>query len=234
MVAASPMPNRKVSIELGDCEAMSDEMRIDGTVKVCRGTVRHLGSESEVAFLVAHEASHVLLRHALDDSEKSVASKRTADQASKVFGHVGWVFSRANSVNEMARFKRHDELEADLFGIDLMVGAGFNPTGAVAFCDLLSRSRLARSRPFEEQQREGRIGAIGRLATQSSSDGSVDGAFVGSALAGNFVNRAIVSGIDERDHDDHSTRASIVSDYVRTHYRRETARPVGIVPKEIL
>ncbi|NOU07587.1 MAG: M48 family metalloprotease, partial [Hyphomicrobiaceae bacterium] len=71
LVVSTRLPAGKLGALISDCPALGDHARNDGSIVLCRATLKILTSESEVAFLIAHEASHLILRHGRNDEARS-------------------------------------------------------------------------------------------------------------------------------------------------------------------
>jgi hypothetical protein len=105
-----------------------------GPMFVNRGMIEAARSEGEVAGVMAHELSHVLLRHGT-----AQASKATKYEVGQVAGAVlgaiiggGWgqVISQGTQFGlgtAFLRFSREYEQQADLEGAQLMARAGYDP-----------------------------------------------------------------------------------------------------------
>lgn len=109
-----------------------------GFVFVHTGLIQHLKHESELAGVLAHEIAHVTQRHIARRMERgqliSVASLlgavlgAVAGGGSEAGGAVV-VASAAAGHAAMLNYSRTDESDADQFGIQYLVAAGYNPTG---------------------------------------------------------------------------------------------------------
>jgi len=102
------------------------------------------GQRDEVAFVLAHEIAHIVLRHAIDrlveDSLFSLVLRKSPGKgaAGAWLGRVGrQAFSRA--------FSREDELDADSYALDLVRASG----GDVSAGEMLME-KLARQTPDQE------------------------------------------------------------------------------------
>src|SRR5882724_922264 len=105
-----------------------------GPMFVNRGMIEAAHTEGEVAGVMAHELSHVLLRHGT-----AQASKATKYQAGQVAGAVlgaiiggGWgrVISQGTQFGlgtAFLRFSREYERQADIEGAQIMARAGYDP-----------------------------------------------------------------------------------------------------------
>ena len=92
-------------------------------------------SEHEIAFILGHEMGHVLRGHAIDRimTNSAVAA---ASRSVSIQGPLGvWLRDVGIRFLETA-YSRDNELEADRFGVRLVVAAGYDPQGAIR---LLSR-----------------------------------------------------------------------------------------------
>jgi predicted Zn-dependent protease len=126
-----------------------------GTVVVSHGLVKRLGSESELAGVLAHEIAHVLKKHQLSaiqsdagwsaagDAAKAVA----ADQIGRRGGDVlGLKTQLANAGVDLVKdglflrpLDRSMEYEADRLGVVVAARAGYDPYGFVAVLTMLAQ-----------------------------------------------------------------------------------------------
>jgi predicted Zn-dependent protease len=148
LLAASPVTGAPVRYyvtalrDFGLAKAMPD-----GAIGIPMAIIQEVGSEDELAFILAHEAAHVLLEHHDNDwfqglNQKFVAASEmavgmTAAMAQK-FGNTslnqaamlatlaaeGFLFAVDKGL--FPSFTREQEDEADLLGLDLIMAAGFN------------------------------------------------------------------------------------------------------------
>jgi hypothetical protein len=106
-----------------------------GPMFVNRGMIEAAHTDGEVAGVMAHELSHVLLRHGTAQASK--ATKYEVGQlAGAVFGAIvggGWgqVISQTTQFGlgtAFLRFSREYERQADIEGAQIMARAGYDPT----------------------------------------------------------------------------------------------------------
>ncbi len=121
-----------------------------GPMYVNRGLLIAASSEAELAGVLAHEMSHVALRHGTHQAS-------TAQLASTGIGLLGGLLGRnsartASVVNAVAgaglnvaflKFSRTAEYQADQTGAEIMARAGYNP---VAMADFFEKLRAAQGR----------------------------------------------------------------------------------------
>src|SRR5204862_8319981 len=105
-----------------------------GPMYVNRGMIEAANTEGEVAGVMAHELSHVVLRHGT-----AQASKATKYEIGQVAGAVlgaiiggGWgqviaQGTRFGLGTAFLRFSREYERDADLEGAQIMAAAGYDP-----------------------------------------------------------------------------------------------------------
>ncbi len=109
-----------------------------GDIFVTRGLLALAEDTSEIAAVMAHEIAHVTARHAAQRAE----FEKTAALFSRVNAQV---LERAQAADEVearsrlsiARFSRHQELDADQIGIKTIAQAGYDPYSAARFLTAL-------------------------------------------------------------------------------------------------
>ncbi|WP_337998009.1 M48 family metalloprotease [Oleispirillum naphthae] len=143
----------------------------DGVITVSLGVFLQCESEDELAFILAHEASHALLRHhesnRYNEAQKRltditantlavVLSKRDSKNAdSRTLNLNAWGMVEAYQVMQTTIFdpawNREQEDEADLLAVDLITAAGYNNS---VYQIVLERLHLADERRAAEQEAE--------------------------------------------------------------------------------
>ncbi len=111
-----------------------------GFVMVTSGLVKQLQNEDELAFVLAHEAAHVLRRH----HYRVVLRQRLAETAAKniqaATGEAGNAALSQASAQIYARgLDKNSEFEADRLGVELMTQAGYDPAAAMGVLERLQR-----------------------------------------------------------------------------------------------
>lgn len=138
----------------------------DGSIFVTLGSIRNFDSEDELAALLAHEVSHVILAHHgsdwFMDSQKrglaafqlGVAIKSNLEKLTKTgdgtspkdqlkMALIGQTVLFASEVLIDSPFTRGQEDESDLLGTDLMIAAKYNPDGMAALLEKLADQEAA-------------------------------------------------------------------------------------------
>jgi Zn-dependent protease with chaperone function len=215
-----------------------------GDIFVAAGALESMESEDEVAAMLAHEYSHVLLHHAHESKLDEAASglftagmlyamyrngKKPDDAAFvRQFG-IGVLAMETVSSGLVPAMTRRDEDEADRLGMDLMIRAGYNP---VAMTTMLERmidweARNAAAAQAREQQAARLDDAI---KAESNGQVQLDLTPVINAI---FAN--ISAGIGKlmsklrRQHADATERREHAKDYLRVAHadaQRPALRPV--------
>lgn len=112
-----------------------------GYIYFYTGLLREMDNEAEMAAVLAHEISHVVARHSI---QRLQAALGVATAYQLVFGEEGAsdVVNIAINVGLsllFADYSRDDERQADSYGIQYMVKAGYNPDGAVGMYEKLAK-----------------------------------------------------------------------------------------------
>jgi predicted Zn-dependent protease len=135
-----------------------------GPLFVNTGAIDAADNEAQLAGVIAHEMSHVVLRHMTNQASKRELVALPAVLAGAVAGHsllgqlaqLGVVFT-ANSA--LLKFSRTDEAEADYNGAEMMADAGYNPIEMARFFEKL-------------EDKAGRGGAIEQFLSDHPNPGN--------------------------------------------------------------
>jgi len=164
LLAESPVKGIPARVYLRAGGDWSAKSTADANIYVSLGILLRLDSEDELAALLGHEASHVILGHASADVVQSVQQRAiqlsalAVDAERAVAGATGGSQSSANAarIDEQSRalllnttllspsWTRDQERDADRLGTDLMVRAGYSPQGMV--------SLLQKQKSFETER----------------------------------------------------------------------------------
>lgn len=112
-----------------------------GYVYLYRGLVDKLGADDDaVACVIAHEASHVVLRH--------VVKQMSDAQGKGILVDLATILTRSYQVNQIGgalyeldqlHYSREDEYQADRLGEQFAYNAGFDPSGMIRMFNVLER-----------------------------------------------------------------------------------------------
>lgn len=119
-----------------------------GQIFITTGLLNKLTTEAQLAGVLAHEMGHVIERHSAQQLAKNqlgqmliVATGVGASDPNNP-NQARQVAMIAGLVNQMAqlRYSRHDELEADEWGLRLMAKSGFNPRSMIEVMEILKQA----------------------------------------------------------------------------------------------
>jgi beta-barrel assembly-enhancing protease len=105
-----------------------------GPMYVYRGLITSSRNEAELASVLAHEMSHVILRHGTEQASKAYLGQAGLSLLGGLVGKRGSTSSQIIQAvggfglnAAFLKFSRSDEYEADALGAELMSKAGYNP-----------------------------------------------------------------------------------------------------------
>ena len=121
-----------------------------GPIYVTRGLLFELGDESQLAAVLAHEATHVAARHSAQQVSQQMGVSVLVSIASAAMGRgeappPEGEASNAEQIAKLVaglvglRYSRKHETEADVYGLDFLVGAGYQPMGMVRVMEMFQR-----------------------------------------------------------------------------------------------
>ncbi len=125
-----------------------------GYVFVNRGTIEAADNEAQLAGVMAHELSHVALRHGTNQATKA----QYAQLGSGILGAAGSIFggtagSAASNVGQLAfgtvllKYSRGAETQADVMGTQVLYDAGYDPRALAAFFENLNALTAGKNPP---------------------------------------------------------------------------------------
>ena len=138
LIAAIPgrlrQPQFQYSFQVVDRRDINAFALPGGPIFVNRGMLDAARNDGEVAGVIAHEISHVVLRHATAQATKGQKFQLGALAGqilgSLVGGRTGAVIAQGSQIGigtYFMKYSREDEREADLLGAQIMAGAGYDP-----------------------------------------------------------------------------------------------------------
>ena len=184
IVEHSPYPSVRPRVHLISSVSPNAQAAPDGSVWIHVGILTNLKYEEQVAFVLAHEYGHILFEHW--DSEwfertqyyGVVAGRGVREMSRKVeavtaefrgvtsgikgledldraifFGSLAY---KASTKVLAPAWEREQEDVADALGVDLMVRAGFHPSGANSFLKVLAEHE---ARALAEQKSQSEVDA---------------------------------------------------------------------------
>jgi predicted Zn-dependent protease len=142
-----------------------------GYILVFRGLLERTRSPEELAGVLAHEFQHVLKRHATRALLQNVSSGLlVAALMGDASGIMAFGLEGARTLGAL-RYSRQNEEEADAEGMRLLIQAGIDPAGMIAFFEVLQRGDRRGAALFQylstHPQTQERVKRLKLLAAQS-------------------------------------------------------------------
>lgn len=116
-----------------------------GQIFITLGLLNQLQTDAQLAGVLSHEMGHVIQRHSAQQMAKGqlgqmlVLATQVGTSSDQQQGSSAAMI--AAMVNQMLqlRYSRHDELEADQWGLVLMSEAGYNPRAMIEVMEILKK-----------------------------------------------------------------------------------------------
>ncbi|HUQ34585.1 MAG TPA: M48 family metallopeptidase, partial [Pyrinomonadaceae bacterium] len=139
-----------------------------GYVFVNAGAIAAARNEGELAGVMAHEISHVALRHPTNQVSKAYVAKSGLKMIRRVTGaDIGGILEQVGGAGAnllFLKFGRTAETQADLEGARIMADAGYDPRSMASFFELLQSKTGQRTPEFMSDHPDpgNRVAAINR------------------------------------------------------------------------
>jgi predicted Zn-dependent protease len=124
-----------------------------GFLYVNRGIFENASNEAQLAGVVAHEISHVALRHGTNQMSKAYAAQAPLAVLGGLLGNsIGGIIAQtgaslaANSV--LLKFSRDAERQADLMGTQILYDSGYDPRAMAQFFEKIEATGGSQSAEF--------------------------------------------------------------------------------------
>jgi predicted Zn-dependent protease len=152
-----------------------------GKVGIFTGMFKYIKSDPDLATIIAHEAGHVLARHAGERMSQGLLADLAGLGLSVGLSSVGvnpyagraimQAYGLGATVGVILPYSRRQEYEADHLGLILMAKAGYDPEKAVEFWKRWTSEQKDRSKMPQflstHPSDENRIQAMGRLLPEA-------------------------------------------------------------------
>jgi len=124
-----------------------------GKIAINSGLLIELEDEAQLAAVLGHEIVHAAARHGANQMSKGMllnVGTQVAGLASQQagYGSLGGVAAQMGSAAWMARYGRDDEFESDVYGMEYMKRAGYDPYAAVELQETFVRLNNSRQQDF--------------------------------------------------------------------------------------
>jgi predicted Zn-dependent protease len=150
LVAAVPgrlrQPQFRYTFQVVDRKDINAFALPGGPIFVNRGMLEAARSEGEVAGVIAHEISHIVLRHGTAQATKGQKFQLGALAGhivgSMIGGRTGAVVSQGSQIGlgtYFMKYSREYEREADLLGAQIMSRAGYDPRHMASMFQTIAR-----------------------------------------------------------------------------------------------
>jgi hypothetical protein len=123
-----------------------------GYVFVNRGTIEAADNEAQLAAVMAHELSHVVLRHGTAQASKGQLAQGAAGIFGGLFGGStgGAILSQGVAIGAgtlLLRYSRSAETQADVLGTQVLFDAGYDPRAMAQFFEKLQTESKGKNPP---------------------------------------------------------------------------------------
>src|SRR6266446_1516928 len=123
-----------------------------GYVFVNRGAIEAADNEAQLAGVIAHELSHVALRHGTNQATKAQAAQTGVGIFSAIFGGSvgGALLTQLGSFTAggvLLRYSRTAESQADILGTQVLYDSGYDPRAMAQFFEKLEAEMKGKNPP---------------------------------------------------------------------------------------
>jgi beta-barrel assembly-enhancing protease len=139
-----------------------------GYVFVNRGAIEAADNEAQLAGVIAHELSHVALRHGTNQATKAMLAETGLGIFGAVFGDTtgGALLTQLGSFTAggvLLRYSRTAESQADVMGTQILYDAGYDPRALAQFFEKLEAETKGKNPPeffSDHPNPEHRVGRV--------------------------------------------------------------------------
>jgi Zn-dependent protease with chaperone function len=123
-----------------------------GYVFVNRGAIEAADNEAELAAVMAHELSHVALRHGTNQATKAEAAQAGVGIFGAIFGGTtgGALLTQLGSFTAggvLLKYSRSAETQADVMGTQVLYDSGYDPRAMAQFFEKLEQETKGKNPP---------------------------------------------------------------------------------------
>jgi beta-barrel assembly-enhancing protease len=123
-----------------------------GYVFINRGVVEVADTEAQLAAVMAHELSHVALRHGTNQATKAQAAQSFLGITSSIFGDSpgGALLTQLGAFaagGVLLRYSRTAESQADVMGTQVLYDTGYDPRAMAQFFEKLESEKKGKNPP---------------------------------------------------------------------------------------
>ncbi len=121
-----------------------------GHIYVNTGLIGAVGSEAELAAVLAHEVAHVEARHSTEQLTRTYGLQALLAIAGAGEGLLEQLAVQVLGAGATAKFSRDAEREADALGVERLASAGYPPEAMAGFFELLLAQEQRRPNAVEQ------------------------------------------------------------------------------------
>lgn len=251
-LVAESNPDCRVTVYVTPHGAAQAVALRDGGILIALGFLKNLKNEDEVAALLAHELSHILLDHHSSDSfvttqDDFLKGMDTANAAGgqmlsfvdpslgKKLDTVASVGGAVHGVSESMiapAWTSEQEDEADLLGTDILVAAGYNPRAMAAIMDVIKVHEEEAAKIEAEREKLHQESMGGSILETAATTNPTDVWEVVGSVAD--VATGLLEGSEEDSHRPAEERQEEVSDYIKDHHKKHRRRKYTAEPWEAI
>lgn len=129
--------DREWNFTVIDDEAINAFALPGGHIYVHSGLLQAVGSEAELAGVLAHEVAHVEARHSTEMLTRAYGIEKLLGLLGDGEGELEQLATDLVRGATYAKFSRNAEREADSLGVAHLAASGYDPTGLAAFFETL-------------------------------------------------------------------------------------------------
>ncbi|AQT67357.1 TPR repeat-containing protein YfgC precursor [Anaerohalosphaera lusitana] len=102
-----------------------------GHIFITEGMLRNIDDEAQLAGILAHEVAHVTIRHSSQAISRQIGFDLLLQGIGSATDAPAGALTAADLGGQLLqlRYSREDEIEADTYGMDYMLRAGYDPQG---------------------------------------------------------------------------------------------------------
>jgi predicted Zn-dependent protease len=133
----------KVTFHISEKEDVNAYANIDNEIYVYNGLLKLVETDDELTSVISHEIGHLANRHIQKQTVIGVIVQSISNKIStiskklyisKIVGGIGGL--------SLLKVSRSAEYEADLTGVDLMIGAGYNPKAMLSLLNKIAQNYI--------------------------------------------------------------------------------------------
>jgi predicted Zn-dependent protease len=147
LAARSPSPYT-LKIYVADDDTLNAFAAPGGAIVILRGLLKRTTRPEELAGVLAHEIQHITQRHSTRAIlHHASAGVLVAALTGDVSGVAAFGLDAARNLG-LLRYSRENETAADEKGLEMILAAGIDPSGMIAFYEVLAREGPTLPRPL--------------------------------------------------------------------------------------